>query len=156
MIKDRWHYLFISMFTLDTNTMLSWKPSNVPNLPQIQIYRILSAHPQLLFQSSNHSEIFHRAWQSHCHALCKISKWLDDWDECFSLDITEFKLALRPRFPPECNNPHFSLHSSRLSQHHCPHRNTVRQNPHLNTPPAMHITQRYFHNLCWALITKYK
>ena len=46
------------------------------NSSQTQISRNL-VHPQHFIWLPNRFENLHRAWQWHCHALCKISKWFD-------------------------------------------------------------------------------
>ena len=49
-----------------------------PSWTEILWYFVISKHP---FQLFNHFEIWHRAWQWYCHALCKISKWLDNCEK---------------------------------------------------------------------------
>ena len=41
--------------------------------------------PLIVAQLSDCLEILYRAWQWHCHALCKISKWLGNWNGCYEL-----------------------------------------------------------------------
>ena len=36
--------------------------------------------------------ILYRAWQSHLHVLCKISKWLDIWEKCYAWMRYQFEV----------------------------------------------------------------
>ena len=79
--------------------------SNVENLLKLKTHENITSLC-FFFQLFNHFEILHRAWQWYCHALCKISKLLDNWNRWFEF-LVRFELMMSfGRDFPYCNWTH--------------------------------------------------
>ena len=66
--------------------------------------------------------MLYRARQYHCHALCKISEWLDNWDKCYLWTRFEFKMifgwisyiAQHSSFSNQAINKHIAVYEVKL------------------------------------------
>ena len=87
---------FVGTVALRKMALYLWNNPGIVTIQDIRSKRILNWNiadsRMLITHWSNHFDIFHRAWQYHCGALCIFSKRFDGWNGCCGWARFEFDM----------------------------------------------------------------